>query len=142
MYTMTPEPISTAYFINPSRRSRCLYMYPQSLLGNGSVKILSLLGNGSVKTLPLQRTHSTIEELLDASFSMRSVSYQGKQTISYSQNFLSYNGHYFVHPCLNAETQAHFKRNKETHPTNFPCASVPDHRSVSTWGMEATPHRF
>jgi hypothetical protein len=47
MYIMTPEPISTAYFINPS---------------------LYLLGNGSVKTSPQQRIH--------ASFSMRSVSYQ------------------------------------------------------------------
>jgi hypothetical protein len=63
-----------------------------SLLGNGSVKIpLSLLGNGSVKNPPIvarQRlgrdvtavtnTHATIEELLDASFSMWPVSYQGK----------------------------------------------------------------
>jgi hypothetical protein len=33
-------------------------------------------------------THTTIEELLDASFSMWPVSYQGKQAISSSQNFL------------------------------------------------------
>jgi hypothetical protein len=33
-------------------------------------------------------THATIEELLDASFSMWPVSYQGKQAISSSQNFL------------------------------------------------------
>jgi hypothetical protein len=33
-------------------------------------------------------TYATIEELLDASFSMRSVSYQGKQAISSSQSFL------------------------------------------------------
>jgi hypothetical protein len=73
-----------------------------SLLGNASVKIpLSLLGNGSAK-IPLivarQRlgtnvtavtnTHATIEELLDASFSMWPESYQGKQAISSSQNFL------------------------------------------------------
>jgi hypothetical protein len=32
--------------------------------------------------------HSTIEDLLDASFSMWPVSYQGKQAISSSQNFL------------------------------------------------------
>jgi hypothetical protein len=38
IYIMTPEPISTAYFINPSHQSVCLYMYPLSLLGNGSVK--------------------------------------------------------------------------------------------------------
>jgi hypothetical protein len=43
---------------------------PLSLLGNGSVKIpVSLLGNGSVETLPRQRI-DTIEELLDASFSV------------------------------------------------------------------------
>jgi hypothetical protein len=32
---MAPEPISTAHFINPSRQ--CLYVYPLSLLDNGSV---------------------------------------------------------------------------------------------------------
>jgi hypothetical protein len=32
--------------------------------------------------------HATIEELLDAPFSMWSVSYQKKQAISFSQNFL------------------------------------------------------
>jgi hypothetical protein len=63
-----------------------------SLLGNGSVKIpLSLLGNGWVKialivarqrlgrnVTAVTNTHATIEELLDASFSMWPVSYQGK----------------------------------------------------------------
>jgi hypothetical protein len=33
-------------------------------------------------------THATIEELLDASFSMWPMSYQGKYAISSSQNFL------------------------------------------------------
>jgi hypothetical protein len=38
---------------NPSHQFLCLYVYPLSLLGNGSVKIsLSLLANGSVETLP------------------------------------------------------------------------------------------
>jgi hypothetical protein len=55
-----------------------------SLLGNGSVKIpFSLLGNGSVKIPPIDsmqrlgrnvtavtNTRATVEELLDASFSM------------------------------------------------------------------------
>jgi hypothetical protein len=27
-YIMAPEPISTAYFINPSHQSVCLYVYP------------------------------------------------------------------------------------------------------------------
>jgi hypothetical protein len=65
---------------------------PLSFLGNGSVKIfLSLLGNGSVKNplivarqrlgrnvTAVTNAHATIEELLDASFSMWPVSYQGK----------------------------------------------------------------
>jgi hypothetical protein len=55
MYTMPPEVISTAYFINPSHQSVFLYVYSLSLLGNGSVNIpLSFLGSGSVKTLQLQ----------------------------------------------------------------------------------------
>jgi hypothetical protein len=28
MYITTPGPISTAYFINPSHQSVCLYVYP------------------------------------------------------------------------------------------------------------------
>jgi hypothetical protein len=65
---------------------------PLSLLGNGSAKSpLSLLGNGSVKkpaivarqrldenVTAVTSTHATIEKLLDALFSARSVSYQGK----------------------------------------------------------------
>jgi hypothetical protein len=43
-----------------------------------SVSPLSLLGNGSVNTFPRQRIHETIEELLDASFSVRSVSHKKK----------------------------------------------------------------
>jgi hypothetical protein len=76
-----------------SRYCVCLSVYhPLLLLSNGSVKItLSLLGKGSVKNLPINarqridrnvtavtNTHATIEELLDASFSMWPVSYQGK----------------------------------------------------------------
>jgi hypothetical protein len=34
------EPVSTAYFINPSHQSACLFVYPVSLLGNGSVNML------------------------------------------------------------------------------------------------------
>jgi hypothetical protein len=65
---MAPEPISTAYFINPSHHSVCLYVYIR----------LSLLGNGSIDTFLWQRIYETIEELLEASFSMRPVSYQKK----------------------------------------------------------------
>jgi hypothetical protein len=28
MYIMAPEPFSTAYFINPSHQSVCVYVYP------------------------------------------------------------------------------------------------------------------
>jgi hypothetical protein len=51
------------------------------------VSRLSLLSNGLVKALLWQQIHATIDELSDASFSMQSVSYQGKQVISSSQNF-------------------------------------------------------
>jgi hypothetical protein len=39
---------------------------------------LSLLGNGSVKTSPRKRIHATIKELLHASSSLQSMSYQEK----------------------------------------------------------------
>jgi hypothetical protein len=72
---------------------------PLLLLGNGSVKNrpiiarqrigenplivarqqLGLLGNSSVETLTtVMNTHATVEELLDLSFAMWPVSYQGK----------------------------------------------------------------
>jgi hypothetical protein len=40
MYIMAPDPISTAYFINPSHKSVCLYVYSLSLLGKGWVKCI------------------------------------------------------------------------------------------------------
>jgi hypothetical protein len=50
MHIMTPEIISTAYYINLYHQPMCLYVYPLLLLGNGSMKTpLSWLGNGSVK---------------------------------------------------------------------------------------------
>jgi hypothetical protein len=68
MYIMVPEPISTPYFINPSYHSVCLYMYPplvaRQWLGKDVTAAIS--------------THAKIEELLEASFSMLSVSYQRK----------------------------------------------------------------
>jgi hypothetical protein len=56
MYGTRHEPILTAYFINRSHQSVCLYVYPQPLICNGSVK-----------------THANIGELLEAPFSIRSV---------------------------------------------------------------------
>jgi hypothetical protein len=65
---MAPEPISAAYLINPSHQSVCLYMYPL-------IVARQRLGeNVTAET----NAHATIEELLDKSFSMGSVSYQEK----------------------------------------------------------------
>jgi hypothetical protein len=67
--------------ISPIVARQQLGKSPLLLVGNGSVKFpLSLLGNVSVETLltAVTNTHATIEELLDASFSMWPVSYQGE----------------------------------------------------------------
>jgi hypothetical protein len=64
LYIMSPKPISTAYFMNPSHQSVSLWLFSLSLLGNGSVKLLLW--------------HTTKEELLDSSFSICPVSYQKK----------------------------------------------------------------
>jgi hypothetical protein len=66
MYIMAPEPIWTAYFVNLSQQSVCLYVYPPPVL----------LGNGLVNMFPQQRIHITVEEFLDTSFSIPSMSYQ------------------------------------------------------------------
>jgi hypothetical protein len=67
-YIMTAEPISTAYFINPSHQSVCLYVctliIARQLLG----KSITAATN----------THARIEKLLDTSIFMQSVSYQKK----------------------------------------------------------------
>jgi hypothetical protein len=67
-YIIAPEPISTAYFINPSHQSVCLCMY--SLI----VARQRIGNNVAVAT----NTHATIEELLGTSFCMRYVSCIGK----------------------------------------------------------------
>jgi hypothetical protein len=79
MYNMASELISTAYFINPFHHSVCLCEYP-NVVRQRPVK--------NTPIVPEQRhcknvaaetnSHARIEELLDASFSMRSVSYQRK----------------------------------------------------------------
>jgi hypothetical protein len=78
-YFMAPEPISTAYIINPSLQSVCLNVYPsyhfyESFCKN--VSLFSLPADGTVNTFLRQRIHATIEELFDESFSMWFVSYQ------------------------------------------------------------------
>jgi hypothetical protein len=57
MHIIEPEPISTAYFINPSHKSVCLHMYPTIV---------------ARQRLRKNVTAATIEEFLDFSFSMRS----------------------------------------------------------------------
>jgi hypothetical protein len=68
MYVMELEPISAEYFINPSPQSVCLYVYP-------SVVTKQRLGKNVTAAT---NTQTTIEELLDPSFWIRSVSYQRK----------------------------------------------------------------
>jgi hypothetical protein len=62
IYIMGIELILSAYFVNPSDLS-CVSVY---------VTFLSLLGNGSVNVFPQQ------QKILESSFSMKSVSYQGE----------------------------------------------------------------
>jgi hypothetical protein len=68
VYIMTPEPILTAYFINPSHESVCLYVYSPIVVTQRLSKNVTVATN----------IHAKIEELLDASFSMLFVSYQRK----------------------------------------------------------------
>jgi hypothetical protein len=65
MYIMASEPISTAYFINPSHQSVTVYysIVPRQCLGKNATAGMN--------------TQAKIDRLLDASFSMRSVSDQG-----------------------------------------------------------------
>jgi hypothetical protein len=72
MYIMALEPISTAYFINPSHQCVCMCL---------------LLGNGSVKTLPLQRMHMQQKKNYTYSFLRSPCRIKGKWAISSSQNF-------------------------------------------------------
>jgi hypothetical protein len=67
MYMTPPEPISTAYFINHFHQSVCLYVYPL-------IVARQRIGNNVTAATNTQ----TIKELLEASFSMRSLSYQMK----------------------------------------------------------------
>jgi hypothetical protein len=65
---------------NPSRQSVCLYVYPlivarQRLGKNPLIVAMQRLGRN---VTAVTNTYATIEELLDASFSMLPVSHQGK----------------------------------------------------------------
>jgi hypothetical protein len=76
---MTPEPISTAYFINPSHQSLCLYVYPPIVARHRLGKNVTAAKNA----------RTAIEEFFGEYFSMRSLHIKGKYEISSSQNFLS-----------------------------------------------------
>jgi hypothetical protein len=65
MHIMAPEHISTAYFINPSHQYVCLYVYP-------FIVARQRLG----KDITIAMSEHTTTELLDASSSMQSMSYQ------------------------------------------------------------------
>jgi hypothetical protein len=57
MYIMVPEPISAAYFMNPSHQSVCLYVYPSyncKPVTWFSVSLYSVQGKGSVNMFPQQ----------------------------------------------------------------------------------------
>jgi hypothetical protein len=79
-YIMATEPNSGAYFTNPSHQSVSVRLSPAPIFARQRLgKVLSLhsvLGSGSVNTFPRQQIHTTIKEMLDASFSMWSVFYQ------------------------------------------------------------------
>jgi hypothetical protein len=79
MYIMEPEPISTAYFINPSQKSVCLYVYPPFVARQ------RLGTNVTAAT----NTHA-MEELLARRFLRGPCRIRGKYTISSSQNVLFY----------------------------------------------------
>jgi hypothetical protein len=79
MHVMATESVSTAFFINPSHQTVCLYVYP-SYRCKTTVRLSgflhSLLGNGPINTFLQKRIQATVKELLDPSFSIRSVSYR------------------------------------------------------------------
>jgi hypothetical protein len=79
-YMTALESISKAYLKNPSHHFVCLYVYPfivarQRLGKNPPIVARQRLGR---KVTTVTNTHVTIEEFLDTSFSMRSLSNQGK----------------------------------------------------------------
>jgi hypothetical protein len=66
MYIMAPESISVMHFIKPSHQFVCLYVYPPVIARQWLSKNVTAAMN----------TRAKIEELLEVSFSMWSMSYQ------------------------------------------------------------------
>jgi hypothetical protein len=79
-YIMALEPVSTAYCVNPSHQSVCLYVYPLIVARQrlGKNPLIVARQRFCENVTAAMNTHATIEELLEASFPMRSVSYKGK----------------------------------------------------------------
>jgi hypothetical protein len=76
MHIMGTEPISTAYFINPSQSVLCACMCTPPIVAKQRLDQVYPTIPCSVNTFPPQRIHATIGEVLRASFSVRSLSYQ------------------------------------------------------------------
>jgi hypothetical protein len=68
--------IGTWAHLNPSHQSLCIYVYALTVARQPLCKNVTA------------ETNTNAIELLDASFTMRSVSHQGKQAISFSKNFV------------------------------------------------------
>jgi hypothetical protein len=78
MHIMVPEPISTAYFINPSHQPACLHVYPASFARQRLGKNVTAATN----------THARMEECWTRRFVCYPCRIKGKQRMSSSQNFL------------------------------------------------------
>jgi hypothetical protein len=75
VYVMALEPISTAHFINLSHQYVCLYVNSLIVARQRPSKnrpVVSRQGLGKNIT-STTKTHETIEEFMDGSFSMRSA---------------------------------------------------------------------
>jgi hypothetical protein len=70
VYIMATESISMAYFINLCHQSVCLHVYP-------SIVARQQLGKSVPRAINI---HATMEQLLNASFSIRSLSYQSRDS--------------------------------------------------------------
>jgi hypothetical protein len=79
MYIILPNPIWTAYFINPFHQCVCVSVF---------LSPLSLLCNGSLNTFLRQRIHAPIEDKLDAFFYVvRVVSKDSKRLVLFRISF-------------------------------------------------------
>jgi hypothetical protein len=78
IYIMAPEPISTAYFINLSRHSTYLHVYPATVARQRLAK------NDTAAT----NTYATIAVLLDASFTLMAMRLMDWKVLGRNANLL------------------------------------------------------